>query len=721
MRSRLTILLLVFLVCGAFAPVTGQSAKMRKADALFESFAFAEAIPIYKGLLEGPEEVPASLRLAECYRLTNRLDQAEAFYAKGVTLENIRPVFLLYYAQSLQSNGKCAEAVNWYRRYSYIVPNDPRGSALISACTDITDLVGTGSDYELLPLNINTSAAELSPFIYRNGIVFTTSRPSKGRRQTDPWSGDFYYDIYFAEGDKESFRNSRSLSEKLNTPYHDGPASFSGTGNTIYFSRSNSSTSRKNRHANGGVTLQLYKASYVDLGWEKADRMEFQNPNYNYTHPTISADGSTLYFSCDHPDGLGGMDIWKVKYEKDGWGKPKPLGSPINTPGNETFPFVHDDGTLYFASDGHRGLGGLDIFKAKYSSGRFSTPVNLRSPINSTRDDFGLVFDPDKEQGYFSSNREGGKGADDLYSLTKFPLFVEGIVVADGTMDPMPGVRVMMTRGSEGQEQQVRTDSEGRFVLRVAPYQSYTVTIYQEGYNPAERKLVTHRANPEKMIVPLEKLINTEVALALEVKVIEKESKAPIADAQIFMRNERSGAIRILQTNRNGVAEITIDKSDAWTIGADKMHYFNLQERITTSATKDVRQLTRVLELEAYEIGKPILFEAVTYKHAQTELQFDAKLELDKLARLMILNPTMIIEIGSHTDSNGSDATNNRVSKGRAEEVREYLISQGVEEDRIVAVGYGETELINHCKNGVVCPEALHAENRRTEWKVLSF
>ncbi len=706
----------------ALAPAAGAQAQkgaFRAGERLFEAFAFAEAIPHYQEAVDGPDGLEASLRLAECYRLTNQLGRAEPHYARALEeAGNVRPEFVLHYARSLQANGKCDKAVEWYRRYRYLVPNDPRGESLPASCEDISELIGSGAEYELLPVNLNTPLAEMAPAIWRNGIVFAAARRD-GRETLDGWTGQPYLDLYFAEGDAATFNRARPFAPELATPLNDGPACFNGTGNTMYFSRNRGKGGRKARGQHGGRPLQLYRASYVEGRWTDEERLPFCDPAWEHTHPSVSADGSVLYFSSDRPGGLGGMDLWRVRWNDGGWGEPENLGSVVNTPGNEVFPFIHDDGTLYFASDGRFGLGGLDLYEARVRGGQFQRAENLRSPINSPQDDFGLVFDPTKDQGYFSSNRPGN-GGDDLYSLARFPLFVEGLLVEDGSMDPLPGARVVLTRDGD-RVQQVRSDAEGRFVLRVSPFTDYAVTAFREGYGAVERTLETGAGNPDRLILVLEKLIDPERALSLEVKVIDKTTKRPVSGAQLYLRNEADGVTRSLETDANGTARVVIDKRFDYAISADKSRYFNLQEQVTAAAMSGRRELTRVLELEGYEIGKPIRFREIEYEHAQTELSLEARLELDELARLMLVNPTMRVEIGSHTDANGRNVTNDRVSRERAEAVVDYLVAAGVERHRLEAVGYGEQRLLNHCADGVICPPDLHRENRRTEWTILGY
>jgi outer membrane protein OmpA-like peptidoglycan-associated protein/tetratricopeptide (TPR) repeat protein len=698
-------------------PAKAQKAAFRTGQKLFEDFAFAEAIPHFKEAVDGPNALEASLQLAECYRLTNQLERAEPHYAKAVEQPNIRPEFILHYARALQANGKCAEAVEWCRRYSYLVPKDPRGDNLMASCADISELIGSGAEYELLPTTINSTGADMAPVFWRNGIVFASARSTDERDEgKDGWTGQPYLGLFFAEGQKERFNRSQPFAPELASDFNDGPASFNGTGNTIYFSR-NARKAKGTRH--GGRPLQLYTANLVDGAWTQERRLDFCDPAWEHTHPSVSPDGSMLYFASDRPGGLGGMDIWRVRFGENGWSEPENLGSSVNTPGNEVFPFIHDDGTLYFASDGRFGLGGLDLYAASVRGGKFRSVENLRSPINSPQDDFGLVFDATKDQGYFSSNRRGSQG-DDIYSLSRFPLFVEGLLVADGSMNPLPGARVVLTQEGD-QVQQVRSDAEGRFVLRVSPFAQYQVTAYREGFNAVEVPLETNMENPDKLVLVLEELIDATHAIALELKVIDKTSKRPIAEAQLYLRNESDGVTRSLETDSRGIAQVMLDKRHTYTVSADKMRYFNLQESIPVEAMTGRRELLRVLELEGYEIGKSIRFKDIAYENAQTELSLEAKVELDALARLMLVNPTMTVEIGSHTDANGRNVTNDRVSRGRAEAVVDYLVGAGVERDRLTAVGYGESRLVNHCADGVSCPKELHRENRRTEWTILSF
>ena len=287
-------------------------------------------------------------------------------------------------------------------------------------------------------------------------------------------------------------------------------------------------------------------------------------------------------------------------------------------------------------------------------------------------------------------------------------------------MAPISEARVILNRSGQT-IQQVRSDSEGRFTLRITPYESYSVTAFREGYNAVEKSFESSNVNPDKLVLPLEKLIEADRALSLELKVIEKQSKMPISGAQLYLLGESSNTGRPLETDMNGVVNAIIDKTDSYLISADKMNYFNLSERIGAEAMIGKQRLTRVLELESYQVDKGLRFRDIRYEHAQVELNMDAKLELDKLARLMITNPGMVVEIGSHTDSNGKNTTNDKLSKSRAEEVVSYLVGQGVNRERLQAVGYGESRLLNHCTDGVICPEELHRENRRTEWKIIRY
>ncbi len=716
--------LLFFALFSALASssVLAQKAQFKKAEQLFEQMAFHQAIPLYQELSKGPEGLEASLRLAECYRLTNQLGKAENYYARGVDQSNIRPEFVLYYAQALQINGKCSEAVNWYRRYQYLQPGDSRGSELLSSCADISDLIGTGTEYEILPLSLNSARQELSPVIYRNGLVFTSNRPGgkERNRAEDRWTGEPYTKIFFAEGSKDRFAQVRLFHLRFNSALNDGPASFSGTGNTIFFSRNNPRGGKRNRSSQGGRAMQLYQSIYLDGEWSKPERLPFCDSRFDYMHPAVSPDGKSLVFASNRPGGLGGMDLWITERTAEAWSQPVNLSSVINSPGNDVFPFLHDDGTLYFASDGRRGLGGLDIYRSVLKSGRFAKAENMRSPINSPQDDFGLVFDPNRDQGYFSSNRPGGKGGDDLYSMTRFPLFMEGILVEDGTMKPLQDALVMLHRDGNA-IQQVRSDSEGRFAVRVSSYENYKLTAFREGYNGIERTFSTGNRNPDRMVLALERLIEAERSLTLDLKVIEKQTKMPLSGAQLYLESLSSGLGRPLETDLNGEVSVLVDKFDNYTISADKISYFSLSERIPAEAMTGKQRLTRILELESYQIGKPIRFRDIVYEHAQTALTLEAKLELDQLARLMLTNPSMVVEIGSHTDANGRNTTNDRVSTARAEEAVLYLEAQGVERKRLVAVGYGETQLLNHCADHVQCPEELHRENRRTEWKILQY
>jgi len=229
--------------------------------------------------------------------------------------------------------------------------------------------------------------------VYNGGVVFTSNRKNvEWVDNSHSWTGKQFFRIYFAQGAEASFSSPTLFAGKLQTKYHDGPVSFNKTGNIMYFTRNNIEDGKKRTDDKQITRLKIYSTNYADGKWGIEVPMTFNNDNYSVAHPSLSADSKTLYFSSDMPGGQGGMDIWKTEWNGSAWGVPSNLGTTINTPGNEIFPFVAEDGTLLFSSDGLPGIGGLDLFQTSSSSGKWMKPENMGAPLNSSYDDFGVSF-----------------------------------------------------------------------------------------------------------------------------------------------------------------------------------------------------------------------------------------------------------------------------------------------------------------------------------------
>ena len=481
-------LALVFLFS---ADVFAQQDFYKDAETAFTNKEYFNAIALYKKAYtkERKFETKALIifRTAECYRMIGDFKQSEAWYFKAIKANYSNPKAKLYLADAQRAQGKYDEAIIEYNNYKTEVPTDPRGEAGVKSSELAKEWTSKPTTYKIENMTlINTKDREFCPaFVDRkyNKLYFTSTRPGGlNSSDFDATIGEFYSDIFETQVDKKGIWSTPvALPEPVNSKYSEGLTSTTKKGDVLYFTRC---TPENNKV----VYNQLWSAPRKGNQWGEPEKLSFCNDTNKFAAPAISADGMTLFFASDLPGGQGENDIWMVKFDKKEkkWGTPMNLGTEINTAGNDVFPYIHDDKTLYFSSDGHLGMGGLDIFKAE-SKGvdTWGNVTNMYYPLNSPSDDFGIIFESSKERGYLTSSREGTKGSDDLWSFVLPPLLfsIEGVILDSKYKEPIEGVVVKLV-GSDGTSVEVKTDATGTYRFAdngsggryVNPNTSYTIS-----------------------------------------------------------------------------------------------------------------------------------------------------------------------------------------------------------------------------------------------------
>ncbi|TVZ09506.1 outer membrane protein OmpA-like peptidoglycan-associated protein [Cellulophaga sp. RHA_52] len=413
---------LAFLFCCAFT--NAQTKKEKKADDKFESYQYAEAIDVYERLIDlGYTSETIYRKLANSNYLNARYENAAKWYEMLVNLEgaNVDPEEVYKYALSLKSIGEYEKSDTWMRKFDDIKQYDSRAS-LFENNTDYLKVIEKNSGrYNIKNLEINSSVSEFSPAYYNDKLVFSSARDTGTVRRTiHEWNNQPFLNLYAAQFNEEGKPiNAGKLDRKLNKKTHESSAIFTKDGNTMYFTRNNSDNGRFARDKDGVSRLKLYRATKVNDEWKKITELPFNGDDFSVAHPALSPDETKLYFASDMPGTRGMSDLFVVDIIADGtFSAPRNLGNKINTESRETFPFVSKNNILYFASDGHPGLGGLDIFATQITNNfNDSYILNIGKPVNSKQDDFSLIFDEDTQKGFFASNRDGGKGYDDIYSF----------------------------------------------------------------------------------------------------------------------------------------------------------------------------------------------------------------------------------------------------------------------------------------------------------------
>ena len=468
----------------------GTQAQLNKADRIFEEGGYYAASKIYRkiqGKVKPHQTEHVRFRLAESYRLTGKYKEAQSAYElmfRRRTPEN-REVHL-HYAQSLLANGQYDKAKEQLLVYKKYVPDNPLADSLLTAAEWAKEHPTPEVIYKVKLADVfNTSFNDYAPAYASNDyeiLYFSSSRKAGNRNPkiydvTGQPSTDLYLSAFTRKG---SWGRVTPVSEVLNTKYEDGACAFNSSYHRIYFTRCLKISREKQGCA-------IYTAERKDEEWGQPEKLSLVADSLTAAHPSISADDLTLYFVSDMEGGYGGMDIWKVtrSSESGDWGEPVNLGSDINTPGNEVFPFIHSNGTLYFASDGHPGLGGLDIFKATPTAGAQWEVQNMGEPVNSSFDDFAIIFERENNRGFFTSNRKPGKGGDDIYEFSSYTKVVEyhftALVRNAKTKANMPNTDVRLV-GNNGAVVRRTTGDDGTIEFRVNPNTDYLAISSAKGF-----------------------------------------------------------------------------------------------------------------------------------------------------------------------------------------------------------------------------------------------
>lgn len=640
-------MILIFLLPSASF---GQKLTTKLADKSFEEFAYVDAIGLYEyAYQKDTTDNYVIKRLAESNRNLGNTEEVEKWLKKLVDRHVEEPEDIFNYSQALKSNGKYLLAEQWLKEYSELRPEDGRVNLQVSLLEYIQFLMRDSSNYEILNQAINTPGSELGPSFFKDKLIFSSTSIGTKSGANYKWNELPYLDMYSAQINATGqLAAPEPFAPKLKTSYHDGPVSVDEKNEVIYFTRNSFVKGKTSASKDGVVNLKIFLGKLENGDWKLTGSFRYNSNEFSVGHPSISKDGALLYFASDMPGGYGKSDIYFSVYSNGQWSKPFNLGPKINTEGNEFFPFVSSAGVVYFSSDGHGGLGGLDIFFSVPEQGVFNSIENMGFPVNSSKDDFSIALDSTGVKGYFTSNRVGGKGNDDLYSLKikRVPVIIRGVIKDRDTRDVLPDatISVIDQKGETILKSVTRTD--GQFEFEVNKGQDYTINVTKEFYIENEKVVTTGNLRP-----------NDEVfsEIFLEEKVDESDN----SPAPISMEQENGEDLQVIE------------------------------------------------------------LEYIKYSLDQFAINPEAAAILDRLIATMTEFPDLEIRIESHTDSRGSDEYNMLLSKRRAKASFDYIVSKGIDPNRLLYQGFGETRLLNKCGNGVECAEEQHEVNRRSIVKVV--
>ena len=720
--KRTTLSLLIILLSltdqclGQESIFTGLRNDLKRADRLYERLAYAPAAELYQKELGRSTQNQDGIKtkLARCYYRLNQPEQAAYWYEQVLAKDSLLTTRdRIWFAQSLSGDRQYMKAKEQYQTFW------PQSVAQrqLQGLNDLGQFYEDSSYYRVQRLSVNTEAAEFSPTYYEDGLVFASSRARRSPvKRVFRWDQLPFLDLYYAPLDSSGHVGKpKRLKGDINTRFHEGPMVLLDSGQRMVFTRNNFHDGEKNLSSERVNKLKLYQAERSGSAWINITPLPFNSDEYSTGHPAVSPDGQTLYFVSDAPDGIGGTDLYASQYDSGRWSAPRNLGEPINTAADEMFPFIDAEGTLYFASQGHAGLGGLDIFRATPDG----VPQNVGYPINTHRDDFGLIMNEAGDTGYFSSNRLRGGADDDLYAvaISRPPtLLVQGRALDQETRERIIGATVELRDEQGDIIDETTTDRRGAYEFEVPAGATYTTVVSRKDYQPNEQSV--DATDPTAGTLAVENALPKN-QLVVEGRVLDRKTGGGVDSTMVSLINKVTGKTeQEMMVEPGGTYRFKLRPDQRYEIRAGRQTYLGAVDSVKTEdLTNEV--IAKDLLVDKVTLNEAINLDIIYYDFDKWNIRPTAAQELDKLVGFMQENPTYEVELGSHTDSRGNNAYNQYLSQKRSESAVDYIVSKGIDRQRITAKGYGETQIVNGCEDGVSCSVFQHQKNRRTEFTVV--
>jgi outer membrane protein OmpA-like peptidoglycan-associated protein/tetratricopeptide (TPR) repeat protein len=632
----------------SFRGFAQQKGSVVKAENNYDRFAYVDAIATYeKVAAKGYKDEKMFQKLGNSYYFKAELPQALKWYDELFALyPEQEPEYYYRYSQVLKSTGNYDKADKMMEQFNLKSGADKRGMLFKENRNYLEEIKANSGRFQVVDAGVNSEFSDYGSSFLGTKLVFASARDTGGvSKAVFKWTNSSFTNLYWAELKPDGeMGNPERFEHKINSKFNEATPIFTQDGKTMYFTRNNYLDGKKGKDAKKNTLLKLYKATLNKEGeWDNVTELPFNSNEYSVAHPALSIDEKTLYFASDMPGTLGQSDLFKVNINEDGtYGISQNLGAEINTEGRETFPFISSDNELFFASDGRPGLGGLDVFMARTErDGSFFGVQNIGTPINSNQDDFAFLINSKNRNGFFSSNREGGKGYDDIYRFVELVKLtceqtLSGLVTDLDSGLVMANVKMSLFDVNFKPLQVAQTDEKGRYGFLVDCGKTYYVRAEKEEYQTKEGSVKTRSLSGNK---------DYSVVLEKRIKQI--------------------------------------------TVGTD---------------------LAKTLDI-------PIIY----FDLDKSFIRKDAAFELAKVTVVLQEFPKMKIEVRSHTDCRQTAKYNMKLSNKRASATVAWLVKNGIDSARLVGKGYGETQLVNNCADGVECSEEEHQANRRSEFIIVSI
>lgn len=626
-----------------------QQAKINSGDKKYDNYAYVDAIKTYEKVAnKGYKSEDMFKKLGNSYYFNSDFEGAAKWYGELFAMNTaVEPEYYYRYAQSLKSSGDITKANKFFDEFNTKSKNDTRSKLYKNDVNYLDQIKANSGRYKIEDAGINSKYSDYGSFVHNNKIYFASARDTGNFSQRKhKWTGEYFTNIYNADLDPETGKAVKvnKFKSAINTKFHEASPVFTKDGKTVYFTRNNFINGKKGKDDHKITLIKIYKATLDEKNkWANIIELPFNSDNYSAGHPALSPDEKTLYFSSDMPGSIGQSDLYKVSINPNGgYGTPENLGNTINTEGKETYPYITNENEIYFSSDGHPGLGGLDVFTANIEAdGKISNVQNVGADVNSPQDDFAYIIDPVSRRGYFSSNKHGGQGSDDIYKFLETNKLkciqeLEGIITDAETGIILPGATITLYDNQMAVKNSTVSDGFGKYSFPVECGKTYNVRAEKPEYTTKEV------------------------------------------------------SVTIAKTTGKTTLPISLEKSNCKvTVGDD--------------------------------LGKCFGIKMIYFDLNKFNIRTEAALDLEKILVVLNDNPTMKLDVRSHTDSRATQQYNEVLSERRAKSTIKWLIKNGIAPNRLTGKGYGETQLINQCADGVNCTEEEHQANRRSEFIITAL
>jgi len=692
-----------------------------KAEKMYQHLAYKNALELYLYAVErDPDNYAARQRIADCYFRLGNIAEAERRYGELANIEMADPIYKYQYAQVLSIQGKYGSAEKWFSAYANAQHEDPRARGKLDFIYSISYYYRDSVLYKISNEPYNSDQSDFGPHYHKDKVIFVSARDRdlfiKRKSLSAIDENESHLNVYSAP--LQNINGEEDIvpfyKNELNSILHDGPITFFDNEKQIAFTRNNTRNGKPHVNKQGRVNLKIFFARLNENNhMSHLKEFPYNDNDYSVGHPWVSEDGKVLYFASDMPGGVGGVDLYKSEVIQGSWSKPFNLGPRINTMGDEFYPFMVNDSSLYYSSNGHGGLGGLDIFVSKLrSNSEFEFPTNLGFPLNTSSDDFSLVVDKSGRGGLFASNRPGGLGYDDIYKFEVKSFFLTGKVVdrTDST-SIIAGASVVLHDESGNQIKSATSDQDGIVHFDLDFDREYILSASKETYSWVDTlsySTLTRFMGGDSVYLPLWKH-----SLFAKGKVYSNETQSVLPGATVKIQNLTDNTSESIVVDSSANYFFKLEPNKHYQITSSKIGHI---ERSFTLKTKGIFKGDLINDLlleEIFEEKTVVQFDFDKYNLKNAAIE-----QLRPLLRTLKRRKESTLNIGAHADSFGTHQYNKILSDRRANAVLGFFVDNGIAKSRIEAIGFGEELLLNRCSNGTDCSDEEHSLNRRAEIKV---